>query len=111
VGRESVLLVAAALVAALASEREGGACGALLLLLAMSIGLQSAAARRLAVPDVTTVVLTSVLTAMAVDSSLAGGTNPRLARRVGAVLAILSGAVAGAFLMRRGLAWTIGTRS
>jgi uncharacterized membrane protein YoaK (UPF0700 family) len=105
----SVLLLAAALVAALSGERAGGARGPLLLLLAMSMGLQSAAARRLAVPDVTTVVLTSVLTAIAVDSSLAGGANPGLARRVGAVLAMLSGAVAGAFLMRRGLAWTIGT--
>jgi len=77
--------------------------------LAIPMGLQSAAARRLAVADVTTVVLTSVLTGIAVDSSLAGDTNSRLARRVGAVLAMLSGAVAGAFLMRRGLAWTIGT--
>lgn len=106
---EFVLLLAAAVVAALADERAGAARGALLLLLAMPMGLQSAAARRLAVPDVTTVVLTSVLTAIAVDSSLAGGTNLHLARRVGAVLAMLSGAVAGAFLMRRGLAWTIGT--
>jgi uncharacterized membrane protein YoaK (UPF0700 family) len=106
---EFVLLLAAAVVAALADGRAGAARGALLLLLAMPMGLQSAAARRLAVPDVTTVVLTSVLTGIALDSSLAGGTNLHLARRVGAVLAMLSGAVAGAFLMRRGLAWTIGT--
>ncbi len=38
-----------------------------------------------------------------------GGTNLHLARRVGAVLAMLSGAVAGAFSMRLGLALTIGT--
>ena len=73
------------------------------------MGFGKAAARTRGMPDVTTVVLTSVLTGIAVDSSLTGGTNPRLARRVGAVLAMLSGAVAGAFLMRRGLAWTIGT--
>jgi uncharacterized membrane protein YoaK (UPF0700 family) len=106
---EFVLLLAAAAVASLAHEHTGAERDALLLLLAIPMGLQSAAARRVAVPDVTTVVLTSVLTGIAVDSSLTGGTNPRLARRVGAVLAMLSGAVAGAFLMRRGLAWTIGT--
>jgi uncharacterized membrane protein YoaK (UPF0700 family) len=106
---EFVLLLSAAAVAALVEERAGAARGALLVLLAMSMGLQAAAARRLAVPDMTTVVLTSMLAGIALDSSLAGGTNPRLARRVGAVLAMLSGAVAGAFLMRRGLGWTIGT--
>ena len=106
---EFVLLLAAAGVATLAEEHAGTARGALLLLLAMPMGLQSAAARRLAVPDMTTVVLTSVLTGIAVDSSLSRGTNPHLARRVGAVLAMLSGAVAGALLMQRGLACTIGT--
>lgn len=106
---ELVLLLGATAVAALVEERAGAAGNALLVLLAMSMGLQSATARRLAVPDLTTVVLTSTLTGIAADSRLAGGTNPRLPRRVGAVLAMLSGAVAGACLMQRGLAWTIGT--
>lgn len=70
--------------------------------------MQNAAVRRLAVPDMTTTVLTLTLTGIAADSSLAGGTSPRLRRRAGAVLSILAGSFVGALLMRRGLAWTIG---
>jgi uncharacterized membrane protein YoaK (UPF0700 family) len=74
----------------------------------MPMGLQNAAVRRLAVPDMTTTVLTLTLTGIAADSPLAGGTNPRLMRRVSAVLVMLAGAVVGASLLRRGLTWTIG---
>jgi uncharacterized membrane protein YoaK (UPF0700 family) len=105
---ELALLVAAAGVAALAPPDGAAPRGALLVLLAMPMGLQSALARRLAVPDMTTTVLTMTLTGIAADSSLAGGENPRLARRLGAVLLMLAGAFAGALLLRRGLAWTIG---
>jgi uncharacterized membrane protein YoaK (UPF0700 family) len=104
---ELVLLVAAAGLAALTDGGAPVAQGALLLLLAMPMGLQNAAIRRLAVPDMTTTVLTLTLTGIAADSSIAGGANPRLARRVGAVLSMLAGAVCGAFLLRRSLAWTI----
>jgi uncharacterized membrane protein YoaK (UPF0700 family) len=106
---EFALLLAAACVSALVDQHAGAARNVLLVLLAIPMGLQSAAARRLAVPDLSTVVLTSILTGIAVDSSLAGGTNARLAPRVGAVLSMFSGAVAGAFLLRRGMVWTIET--
>ena len=56
----------------------------------------------------TTTVLTLTITGIAADSSLAGGTNPRLRRRVSAVLSMLAGSFVGALLIRRGLAWTIG---
>lgn len=105
---EFVLLLGAEGVAVLTEEQTGIARGALLVLLAMPMGLQSAAARRLAVPNLTTVVITSLLTATAVDSSLAGGRNPHGTRQVAAVLAMLLSAVAGALLLRHGLAWTIG---
>jgi len=104
---ELVLLVVAAGLAALTDGGAPVARGALLVLLAMPMGLQNAAVRRLAVPDMTTTVLTLTLTGIAADSSLAGGADPRLARRVGAVLSMLAGAVCGAILLRRGLAWTI----
>ncbi len=105
---EFVLLLAAAGFAALSDERTETVRATLLVFLAVAMGLQSAAARGLAVPNLTTVVLTSMLTAAALNSSLAGGTNLYLPRTVAALLAMLLGAVAGAVLLGYGLAWTIG---
>jgi Protein of unknown function (DUF1275) len=45
-------------------------------LLAAGLGVQNATVRRLAVPDVTTTVLTMTLTGLAAESWLAGGPNP-----------------------------------
>lgn len=59
---------------------------------------------RLAVPDMTTTVLTLTLTGLAADSSLAGGGNPRAGRRVASVLFIFAGAAVGALLLRHSLA-------
>src|SRR5436190_22864244 len=72
---------------------------ALIVLLALAMGLQKAAARLLAVPDLTTTVLTLTLTGLAADSKLAGGNNPRVGRRLLATAAMLSGAAVGAFLV------------
>ncbi|MEZ0163299.1 YoaK family protein [Kineococcus sp. LSe6-4] len=72
--------------------------------LGVAMGGQAAAARRLAVKDVTTVVVTSTLTGLAADSRLAGGTGEGWRRRLGAVLLILAGAAAGAALLR----WHVG---
>lgn len=58
-----------------------------------------------AVADMTTTVLTMTLTGLAADSTLGGGNNPHAGRRVGAVLAMLIGAVVGASLfLHRGAA-------
>jgi uncharacterized membrane protein YoaK (UPF0700 family) len=65
-------------------------------LLGFAMGVRNATVRGLAVPDVTTTVLTMTLTGLAADSSLAGGTNPRAGRRSFAVAAMLVGATAGA---------------
>ena len=56
--------------------------------------------RRLAVPDVTTTVLTLTLTGLAADSWLAGGHSPRPGRRVAAVGVMAAGALVGALLLR-----------
>jgi uncharacterized membrane protein YoaK (UPF0700 family) len=69
-------------------------------LLAAGLGLQNATVRRLAVPDVTTTVLTLTLTGLAADSWLAGGRSPRAGRRVAAVGLMAAGALAGALLLR-----------
>lgn len=69
-------------------------------LLAFGMGLQAAAARRIAVKDVTTVVVTSTLTGLAADSRLAGGNDENWARRLLAVALILAGAAVGTVLLR-----------
>jgi uncharacterized membrane protein YoaK (UPF0700 family) len=69
-------------------------------LLAVAMGLRNATLRRLAVPDMTTTVLTRTLTGLAAESSLAGGVNPRMRRRIAAVLLIFAGAAFGTVLLK-----------
>ena len=71
----------------------------LIVLLALAMGLQNAAARFLAIPDLTTTVLTLTLTGLAADSTLAGGNNPRAGRRLLATGSMFVGAAVGAFLV------------
>jgi uncharacterized membrane protein YoaK (UPF0700 family) len=66
---------------------------------AVAMGLRNAIVRKLAVPDMTTTVLTLTITGLAADSSLAGGENLRWQRRVAAILAIICGAFAGARML------------
>jgi uncharacterized membrane protein YoaK (UPF0700 family) len=70
----------------------------LVVLLALAMGLQNAAARRLGVPDLTTTVLTLTFTGLAADSHFAGGTNPNIGRRLLAIAAMFIGASVGAVL-------------
>jgi uncharacterized membrane protein YoaK (UPF0700 family) len=72
---------------------------ALIALLALAMGVQNATARRLAVADLTTTVLTLTLTGIASDSRLGGGSGANTARRILAVAAMLVGATAGALLV------------
>jgi uncharacterized membrane protein YoaK (UPF0700 family) len=67
-------------------------------LLAFAMGIQNATARRLAVAELTTTVLTMTLTGIGADSSLAGGGGSKLGRRALAVSAMLLGGLAGALL-------------
>nr|WP_245687478.1 YoaK family protein [Peterkaempfera griseoplana] len=102
---EAVLLLAAS---AVAFAVPSGARYWLIVLTAVAMGMRNGTVRKLAVPDLTTTVLTLTVTGLASDSSLAGGTNPRAVRRVAAVLAMLAGAVVGAWLvLRHGLGWPL----
>ena len=108
---ESGVLFAAAL-AASGYDRETLAPVArlytLIVLTAVAMGIRNATARRLAVPDLTTTVLTLTLTGLGADSRLAGGNNPRWARRVASVGAMLGGAAVGAMLVLSvGLVWPL----
>lgn len=69
-------------------------------LLAAAMGLQAAAARRIAVADVTTVVVTSTIVGFASESILAGGSGKNWPRRLLAIVLILAGAAVGALLLR-----------
>jgi len=69
---------------------------ALIALTALAMGTRNAAVRKLAIPDLTTTVLTLTITGIGADSSLANGANPRLARRLESVAAMFLGAVLGA---------------
>jgi len=94
-------LVAIASVVAYAATTTGWARFVVIVLLALGMGVRNSVIRRLAVPDVTTTVLTMTLTGLAADSSLAGGDNSRVGRRAGAVGAMLLGAFGGAWLYLR----------
>jgi uncharacterized membrane protein YoaK (UPF0700 family) len=72
---------------------------ALIALTAVAMGTRNAAVRKLAIPDLTTTVLTLTITGIGADSSLANGTNPRLARRVASVVAMFLGAALGAVII------------
>jgi uncharacterized membrane protein YoaK (UPF0700 family) len=72
---------------------------AIITLTAVAMGFRNATIRQLKVPDLTTTVLTLTVTGIAADSSMAGGGNPNLARRIGAIIAIFAGAAAGALMV------------
>ena len=95
-----VLFTAALPVAAIAGDHIGsGSRYTLIALLSLAMGIQNATARRLAVPDLTTTVLTLTLTGIAADSRLGGGSGAHTGRRLLAVAAMLFGALVGALLL------------
>jgi uncharacterized membrane protein YoaK (UPF0700 family) len=75
-------------------------------LLATAMGVQAATARFIAVKDVTTVVVTSVLTGLAADSRLGtgSGSGAGTTRRIVVVAVLLAGAAVGAALLQWHLA-------
>lgn len=72
---------------------------------AFAMGVQAAAARHVAVKDVTTVVVTSTITGLAADSFLGSGKGGGTGRRFAAVAVILLGAAVGALLLKAHLGW------
>ena len=104
---ESVLCAGAAVVAVASSG--GPARYTMLVLLGVAMGGQNATARKLAVPDMTTTVLTMTLTGLAADPPDPSAPDSRMRRRFGAVAAMLIGATAGALLvLNASTAWALG---
>jgi uncharacterized membrane protein YoaK (UPF0700 family) len=97
---QAALLAAAVIMAALTARPvPTGLQYALIVVLAAAMGAQNATARKLAVPDLTTTVLTLTITGIAADSPLAGATGAKAARRLISVAAMLLGALVGALLV------------
>jgi len=111
-----LILLAVALVIAATSGAAGAAHGtlhiaggtapfgaatadALAAVLAIAMGIQNAAARSLAVPDLTTTVLTMTLTGIGHDARSGRRGRVTLIRRVLAVATMLAGGVLGAWLV------------
>jgi uncharacterized membrane protein YoaK (UPF0700 family) len=101
---EATLVGAAALlVAAVDIEPNHLSGDAVIAMLALAMGMRNATVRRLAIPDMTTTVLTMTLTGLAADSTARGGTGAGSTRRIAAVTAMLAGALAGALMLKTSL--------
>ncbi len=90
-----LIAVAFALAEAAGNPIGGGTADAMAALMATALGIQNGVVRHLAVPDLTTTVLTMTLTGIAADRQ---ADRSVVSRRLLAVLAMLGGAVAGALL-------------
>jgi uncharacterized membrane protein YoaK (UPF0700 family) len=100
---EALLLGCAAVLAAVLTVTIGSPSAyAIVALVAVAMGVRNATVRKLAVPDLTTTVLTLTLTGLVADP--AAGTPKNSRRRAGAVAALLLGALVGALLQKQSLA-------
>ena len=95
----ALVAVAAVIVASVHTPGSGAARYSLIVVLSLSMGAQNAAARRLAVPDLTTTVLTLTITGIAADSRLAGGDGSKAGRRLMSALSMFIGTLIGTFLV------------
>jgi uncharacterized membrane protein YoaK (UPF0700 family) len=95
----TLILIALIVSLAVGEPLSSGARYALLVPLALAMGVQNAAAQRLAVPELTTTVLTRTLTGLASEAGFVGGPGSKFGRRAVAVAAMLIGALAGALLV------------
>ena len=95
---ETAVMLAAYLVAQLGPSPDKSTAIKYLLiaLLGVGMGVQNAAARSLAVPDLTTTVLTLTITGTSADSKLAGGPGGKPGRRLLSVAAMFLGGLIGA---------------
>ncbi len=96
---QALLIVLAFLLALSAAEpADQGVRYALTALLAVAMGTQNASAQSVAVPELTTTVLTKTLTGIAAEPGLVRAPDARLGRRIVAIAAMLLGALAGGVL-------------
>jgi uncharacterized membrane protein YoaK (UPF0700 family) len=98
---QALFLAASVILATLSSSPvTAGYRYPLIVALGAAMGIQNAAARKIAVPDLTTTVLTLTITGIAADSALAGGPGSKAGSRLIPVATMLTGALIGAVLVR-----------
>ncbi len=103
---ELALLVVFAFVwSGLGGRPAGAATYGLIALGSLAMGMQSAAGRKLAVPGVTSNVLTMAMTGLMAELAALGISGPHLRRWAAAIVAMGSGAALGAVLFRWALPW------
>jgi uncharacterized membrane protein YoaK (UPF0700 family) len=93
---QAMLVAGAAIVAEVVTVRDMAARLTLVSVLAVAMGGQNAVARRLAVPDLTTTVLTMTVTGLVADAT----TSSVRWRRLVPIFAMLGGAFLGGVLLR-----------
>ena len=93
---EAALLLAAAFMSVDSGALETFAVHAAIAVTAAAMGLRPAVVRRIAVPDMTTTVLTVTLAGLTSDLAIGGVGAARVRRRTFALLAIVAGAILGA---------------
>jgi uncharacterized membrane protein YoaK (UPF0700 family) len=104
VASEAALLTLAAIVAYAINVRVGSAGAyAIIALVALAMGLRNAIVRKLAVPDMTTTVLTMTLTGLAADAAATPSRIGMSPRRLSVVAAMLVGATIGGLLEKQSL--------
>jgi uncharacterized membrane protein YoaK (UPF0700 family) len=105
VGVEVGLLLLAAILASATLVRAGsGRAYAIVAVVALAMGIRNAIVRKLAVPNLTTTVLTLTLTGLAADTAGGAARRTPSAIRIFAVVAMLLGAWLGALLEKHSLA-------
>jgi uncharacterized membrane protein YoaK (UPF0700 family) len=98
------LLAAAAASLGLAQGQDSMQLFVVIAFTGVAMGFRNATVLRVAMPDLTTTVLTRTITGLVADSSLAGGTNPRWQRRIASILLMFAGAAAGGFMLKYSVA-------
>ncbi len=97
---QAVAIVIALILALSASEPfQSVARYAVLVPLAVAMGIQNAVAQRVAVPELPTTVLTRTLTGLASEARISGGSGSGLGRRALTVASMLLGALTGGLLV------------
>jgi uncharacterized membrane protein YoaK (UPF0700 family) len=100
---QTALVLASVVVAfALSTPYDDPAEIVLILLLGTAMGVQNATARALAVPDMTTTVLTLTITGISADSTAAGGSSSKIGRRLVSIISMFAGALIGVLLVEGG---------
>jgi uncharacterized membrane protein YoaK (UPF0700 family) len=97
---QTLSLCAAAVLAALSGKLvKADVSYGLIIMLGIAMGLKSTTARKLAVPDLTTTVLTLTIVGIAADSRLVGGNGSRAGLHLIAMATTLVGALVGSLLI------------